>query len=591
MNGMKNFMVLGLVLLGWLWFAGSAAAQDVAPRVSAHLTTGVAKLGAPVEIIVVVEGSLEGRIGKLPAVDGLAIGKPKGPSTESSMRSINGRMDIERRATWRIPIKTTRTGDFQVPPFRITVGSQNFETQPMQLRVREDLAGAELGYIDLEISPAKIVVGQPFDITLTFGWDAGLAAKINHADLSLPWWGELAGAIEIESAGRTLGGRRTTVGLNGDSQLEVESLGATTIDGRDLVAYRLKKSYLATAAGTVDFPVSHVEFGRVSGGSIFDAPRVIEMYYKSAPAKGLSVAPLPEAGRPIEFGGAVGTIEAFAKADRREVELGDSIKVKVTWSGDGNLEFFDLPDLAHAPGFEGLRLFGVKDELKSRSARVSIFDLAPTDANLTEIPPIPLVVYDPEEARYKTVRTSAIPIRVHALKGTGGLADLGDEAPRDDIRDIVTRGFSGALGVAPPPVKSPFKRPDVWLPGSAAGLLLLFGFLRPRVRRGLNPAAPLERRRRRALRVLRRELAKAQSAEDKLDAFAAFLGARTRTGAAMWHGRRVAGAADMALAPALAERLDRHLEALEEAAWGPHGSPPNDEELVGLAQELVKEGL
>lgn len=588
MNGIKG---LWIALCMGLLFAGGAWAGDAAPRVSAYLTTGVAKLGAPVEIVVVVEGSLEGKIGSLPTVKGLAIGRPRGPSTESSMRSVGGRMSIERRATWRIPIKAGAAGDFQIPPFKVTVGQETFETQPMQLRVREDLAGAELGYMQLELAPKKIVVGQPFDLTLTFGWDAGLAAKINHADLSLPWWGELAGAIEIEGAERGLGGRKTTVGLNGDQQIEVESLGRQQVDGRDLVLYRLKRSFLATAAGSIELPVSHVEFGRVSGGSIFDAPRVIEMYYKSAPAESLAVAPLPEAGRPIEFGGAVGTIEAYAKADRREVELGDSIKVKVTWSGDGNLEFFDLPDLTHVPGFDGLRLFGVQDELKSRSARVSVFDLAPTDASLTEIPPIPLVVYDPEEARYKTVATRPIPIRVHALEGTGTLEELDGEVQRDDIRDIVTTGFSGDLGEGPEPMSSPFEGRGLWLPGSAAGLLVIFGLLRPRVRRGLDPGAPLERRRRRAERALSRALRRATEPSERQVAFAEFLGARTRTSAALWQGRRVGAGRELQLTEELLGRLDQVLEALEEAVWNPHKTPPNDGELLDLARELVRGGL
>ena len=37
---------------------------------------------------------------------------------------------------------------------------------------------------------------QPFTLELTFGWDDGLRQRINWANLSLPWWGQLPGALE-----------------------------------------------------------------------------------------------------------------------------------------------------------------------------------------------------------------------------------------------------------------------------------------------------------------------------------------------------------------------------------------------------------
>ncbi|MBC8451507.1 MAG: BatD family protein [Planctomycetes bacterium] len=593
---MKNLSWIWVCLSLWL-LSGAAAAQGEPARVSAHLSTGVAKLGAPVEIIVVIEGTLDGRIGKVPAVDGLQIGEPQGPSTERSMRSVGGSFSVELRATWRIPIAPERTGDFQIPPFQITVGQDVFETQAMPLRVREDLAGAALGHMDFQVSPERIVVGQPFDVTLTFGWDAGLAARINHADLSLPWLGELAGAIEIEDGRTSIGGRQVTISLNGEGQIEVDSLGRQTLAGRDLVVYRLKRSYLATTAGAIAFPVSHLEFGRVSGGSIFDRPRAIETYYKSAAARSVTVAALPEAGRPIEFGGAVGQITAWAEADRREVELGDSIKLTVTWSGDGNLEFFDLPDLDLAPGFKGLRLFGVTEKVKTRNARVSVFDLAPVEPGIEEIPPVPLVVFDPVLGRYLTVETLPIPIRVHALEGQGGLEELGALVPRDDIRDLITTGFRGTA--ATPEAGARFARPGQAL-FAAGGLLFLgFLFLRPRLRAGLDPAAPRERRRRRAKRRFGRDLRRAHDPSARYAALCEFLAARTRTEANAWYGQRSDLVGPESLAATLAARLDRALEALEQTAWSPprgdaSGGPtsaPTDEELRDLGHDLIQGGL
>lgn len=587
---MKKYVIVALVvaLLGLLIAPASARPQDSGTSVSVNLSSGVTKLGADVQIVVVIDGGVGGSIGDLPMVDGLALGRVPQPSRETSMRVSGGRRVIQQRLTWRIPVQPTRTGDFVIPSFNIVAGSDTYQTRVMNLRVREDLAGAELGYMTIDVNPNKLVVGQPFDVTVTIGWDASLSARLNHAELSMPWWDKLPGAIEIESTQANLGGRRVNLGLQGGGQIISDALGRRTIDGRDLVVYEIRRSYLATSAGALRFPVSHLEFGRTAGGGLFDRARVVEMYYKSTAAMEYKVGALPEKGRPFDFGGAVGQIAVDARADRREVNEGDSIKLRVTWTGDGNLEFFDLPDLTHAPAFEGFKLFGVTDEVKSRNTRISTFDLAPTHAGVTEIPPVELVVYDPEIERYLRLKTAPVPIRVHALEGRGGLEDLEPTEPVDDIRDLFAGELSGtAKGIAPGSNRG---RPLV-IGGGALGLLLVFGGLRSKLRAGLDPAAPLERRRRRAKSLLVRDLKRASGADGRHLAFCSFLAARTRLPDGAWIGMRFG--IDGLVEEGLGQRVDGVLDALERRAWQADSGGPgvSDEDLRGLAGELIQGGL
>ena len=46
-----------------------------------------------------------------------------------------------------------------------------------------------------------------------------------------------------------------------------------------------------------------------------------------------------------------------------------------------------------------------------------LVDLAPVDPSVSQIPPLPLRVFDPDQGRYVTVTTEPIPIRVRALAG------------------------------------------------------------------------------------------------------------------------------------------------------------------------------
>jgi hypothetical protein len=290
----------------------------------------------------------------------------------------------------------------------------------------------------------------------------------------------------------------------------------------------------------------------------------------------------------------VGTLEAIAVADRRDVDLGDSIKLKVEWSGDGNLEFFDLPDLGRLPAFEGFRSYGATDELRQRFARVATFDLAPLDPGLTEIPAVPLWVFDPEQDRYRLVETRPIPIRVRALAGSGGLEDEAGAVRAEDIRDLWTAPLAAATG-GPEPGRGRSGVPLGLGLGATGGLLLAWGLLRRPLRRGSDPAAPLERRRRRALRQLGRDLGRAASPDQRYLALCAYLAARTREQAEAWVGRDplawwregAYGRAD-AEPPAELGELVADLGALERAAFGPdvEAGSPDDGRLLGLARRL-----
>lgn len=571
--------------------AGTARAQPVQdPSVSSRISAGVVKLGSEVVMAVTVENARSARILELPSVPGLEIGPLGNPIQRSLRYTDNGRRFETVYYEWRFPIQALKEGEFEIPGTRVEVDGRELVTQATPLTVVVDLRGETLGFFDAEVSKQRVYEGEPFEVELHFGWDLAMGDSVDQCSLSLPWWERLRGLVELEDDRRDPDARELTLGLNRNAKINVDEIPAVERDGRRFRHFRLRRRYLPSRPGVLEFPTSFVAFRQVlergRGSFLNPRPDRTETYYVQADAFVVEVLPLPEEGQPFDYTGAVGTLDARAGVDRRDVDAGDSIKLTVDWGGEGNFEFFDAPDLSRMSRFEQFRVYGTTEQRSGRGRRV-VYDLAPVSPEITEIPPVPLHVFDTDAEGYRVLETAPIPIRVRALEGAMDLEGAPVGAREGlDIRDIRT-DLRGGTAV------------DVPSTGRTAalvfGLPILALFARRRIRRGLDPDAPSERRRRGALARLRRELAKAEGAAAQLASLQEFLGGRSRERAEVWVGRDP-GEAWARLrpgkpAPGVLEALSATVAELEASAFGGQDRGLDPERLVDLARELIQEGL
>lgn len=578
--------LLSLVLLLGVLVA-PAAAQDV--KLRAHLSSGVVKLGGQVRLVISVENARDASVVEIPEVEGLTIGRMQGPSVRTSESWINGRRSRTVERSWAANVQPLRAGDFEIPPFALSVDGRPAQTRPMALTVVADLRGEELGLFEIKASSPKLVEGQPFSIELIVGWDSALTS-VNYANLSLPWWGELPGLIEMEQAAIPPAAALIDFLLNKNELIKLEHIADRTVNGRTFAMFRLVRSYMATRSGPLEFPTSYFEFGQVEEqrGFFSRERRKIETFFVPSESFEIQVVPLPEAGRPLDFSGAIGSIVAEASAEPRDVDVGDSIKFTVEWSGRGNLEFFTPPDPDRMDSFSDFRVYGMTESRSFGRRRVT-YDLAPLTSQVTRIPPLPLQVFDPELGRYLAVESDPIEIRVRALENAISLApEDGERRYGSDVLDIVAVATGGRDdGSAPGP-------------GVLGGLLALTPLLwlgvRTSVRRRGDPDAPLERRRRRARRSLARGLASASDAKQQLEAFQEFLAARTKQPEQAWLGRGVEEfcrehPATGDLSETTREAFEGLLADLNRAAFGGAGGTVDRTRIDRLAGELIGGGL
>jgi oxygen tolerance protein BatD len=578
-----------LLALGGELLAQTSGRNRTEARVTAQLSSGVVKLGADAVLLVTVENASFSEIRELPKVEGLDLG-PLGPPSmrQSFFRDVNGRTTNTAERTWAIPVRPRRTGEFKIPPLTLNVDGSEASTPELALTVVADLKGEDLGFFRIQPSTSKIVEGQPFSIELRFGWDQ--AKRINYANLSLPWWGQLPGALEMEAGPTRAGAQEFEIGLNSNSTVKVEEIQPEIVRGRPFRTFRAVRTFTPTRSNALEFPTSFLEFGTLveSRDWINSRREKVESYYARAEGFSIEVVPLPEAGRPLDYGGAIGRLQVRATAEPRDVDAGDSIKFTVEYSGEGNLEFFTAPDPARVGGFESFRVYG-KTESKTFDRRKIVYDLAPTTSEVHEIPPLPLPVFDPTEDRYTVVATQPLAIRVRALSKSSGLEapSAGTTAAARDIRDIHSDprpGDGPARPGAPIAASLLAAAPVVWLA------------MRTAARRRQDPREPAERRRRLARKELQRALARAGlapqgAARAELDAFEEFLAARTRERREAWEGRdasawfaeRHSGSPQ----PELIREIAGLLRELERAAWGDAALVPT-ERLLEAAERWIE---
>ncbi|MFA6111118.1 MAG: BatD family protein [Candidatus Latescibacterota bacterium] len=150
----------------------------------------------------------------------------------------------------------------------------------------------------------------------------------------------------------------------------------------------------------------------------------------------IEVTPLPDAGRPTEFTGAVGTFALSVQAQPTEVAVGDPVTLRMEISGQGNLDAVKPPVVA-APGF---KVYDPKlaEEPQVTGSRVGgrrtwEYILIPDRGGLLSIPPLRFAHFDPERGQYRRSESPATAIRV---RGSGAPAGPDFAVGRTDVEPV-----------------------------------------------------------------------------------------------------------------------------------------------------------
>jgi len=405
------------------------AAADVSVR--ATLDPPQVRVGEASDLSVEIDGAQNAPVPKIAlqtASTGGVTVRYVGPSTQVSI--VNGQ--VSASITHRYSVVATQPGRFTIGPITVEYGGKTYAAGTVTLEAvaggaptgrgpAAAPAGEQLRLV-LSAAGAEAYVGErvPITLRLTIG-------QVRVADLQYP---------VIPGEG---------FALDKLPEPEQRREGATQVVEFHTTLVPLRSGTLTIGPATM--ALNLVVRGRVTdpffGSVLGDQRRPMELH--SEPLA-LAVLPLPDAGKPADFSGAVGHFQFDLKASPLEVAVGDPVTVTSTIRGDGALDAVRPPAIA---ANDRLRVYPVQvaqvANQPAAHAGEKVFEqvVIPLAAGTVALPDLRFSYFDPEARSYQTVDRPPIVLTVHESAAAHAAPQItgavGAPAPKPERlgRDIV----------------------------------------------------------------------------------------------------------------------------------------------------------
>ncbi|MDZ7766580.1 MAG: BatD family protein [Melioribacteraceae bacterium] len=387
---------------------------------------------------------------KPPSFEGLRV--LSGPNQSTSMQIINGQ--VSSSVTFSFILTPVKEGEYTIGEAEVSYKGTKYRSNPLKINVvkgqtsqqqqqNETISEEELSNnVFIVASADKRNVYQGEQVTVTYK----LYTKLNISSPQISKLPTYNGFWQEEIS--------TSNTINWEIEMyNGERYRSATI--KKVALFPTKSGELTVTPFELDIPVlvkrrrtSNDFFDDFFNDSFFGRTETIQFKAKSNSIK-ISAEPLPQRNVPASFNGAVGDFDIKTEIDRTTVKANESISLRFTVTGTGNIQLLDLPKLELPAGFE---VYEPKSNLSvNRSGKISgtkTFDylIVPRVPGAKIIKPIEFSFFSPTKNRYITQTSSEY--RVEVAKGDGSVVSSSGFSKEDikllneDIRFIKTSDFN-----------------------------------------------------------------------------------------------------------------------------------------------------
>jgi len=369
----------------------------------------------------------------IPGIAGLQF-QYVGPSSAFSF--INGQTSSS--ITYNYLVTAQHDGEFTIPALRADIGGQQLASTPLKLIVSKVAApsaaavnsGSEVAFLKFIFPKNKLYVGEPEVGRLELYLRDDVQNLGNFQLTASPTDGFSAGkTVELQNQRRRvqMGNRIYTV--------IPLAMPLTAIRTGPLVLGPF------TAGAVVVLPSEN------QGGNplfqMFNQGEQKQVTLATDPVNVESL-PLPEANRPVNFTGAVGSFTMNATAGPTTVTVGDPITVRVQISGRGALDTVTLPV---QDAWQNFKTYPPTTKLETgdpfgfQGTKTFEQIISPQNPDVHELPALTFSFFNPDDGQYHTLTQPAVPLVVKAAGATPMPAlaankNSAEEKPAQDILPI-----------------------------------------------------------------------------------------------------------------------------------------------------------
>jgi hypothetical protein len=334
-----------------------------------------------------------------------------GPSQQISQSWINGRSSFEKIYSYfLLPLQK---GNLVIKQAVIEFNGQLYKTAPIRVTVTNpvqqqadpndpnapQISADNNIYLVADISKTNPYINEPITVVykLYFSYNIGIT---NWRELDKPkyndFWSQNIDIKQLVAEEGLFKGQRYRFVTLRKTVLYPQKSG------------RLKIEPLALDID-VQLPTNRRDmFGRVQ---ITEGNKRV-----SAGTKTITVKPLPEAGKPEGFTGAVGNFDFKVTPSKTNLKNGESLDLVVSVSGKGNLKLFDLPKPV-APNalemYDAVHKEQVNTGLSGMTGKIAdSYTIVPQYKGKYPIKPMQFSYFDLGSGTYKTITSEEILINV-----------------------------------------------------------------------------------------------------------------------------------------------------------------------------------
>jgi hypothetical protein len=373
---------------------------------------------------------------KPPSFEGFRV--LSGPNQSTNMQIINGQ--VSSSITFSFILTPSNIGEFNIGKASVNYSGTKYETNPLAIKVvqgattaQPQQSGAEISQEELQknvfiiASADKRNVYQGEQVTVTYK----LYTKLTIASIQIAKLPTYNGFWQEEIP--------TDNTINWEIEMyNGERFRTATI--KRVALFPTKAGELTVTPFELNLPIvvkkrrtSNDFFDDFFNDSFFGRTETVDYTAKSNTLK-INAEPLPQNNVPESFNGAVGDFNFTSQLDRTSLKANESLTLRFTITGSGNMQLLDLPKLTLPAGFE---VYEPKSNLNiNRGSKISgtkiiEYVIVPRVQGQKTIPAVEFSYFNPAKKQYVTTTSPVYVIEVE--KGDGTIAS-GSGFSKEDIK-------------------------------------------------------------------------------------------------------------------------------------------------------------